>query len=151
MVKRCAKSKASSLQLGELKRTKQASGDNPQVRQPKTIKVGSDFSGMHGVVHAVDRLFADKSKFKVVFLSDILESSHKLSKFGPDHLKPDEFYYDVLDRDQTKVLETHLYAWTPPCQTFSRDGLQQGVNDSRGRLLGVGIKYVVKKKPSTNM
>ena len=114
------------------------------VRAPKVIKIGCDFSGLCTLGTVVHRMLP-QSKFKVVFGSDTLQAAHDLAQHKT--IKPMHFYDDVLDRDLETTPRTDVYAWTPPCQSYSSNGKKKGLGDKRGRLVAVGVKYIVLKKP----
>jgi site-specific DNA-cytosine methylase len=114
-------------------------------RAPKVIRIGCDFSGMCTVGTAMARMFPSK-KYVITFASDTLDEAHLLAAHKSGN-KPQEFHWDVLDRNLGAMPWNHVYAWTPPCQSFSSNGARAGVNDPRGSLIGVGVKYVVAHKP----
>jgi DNA-cytosine methyltransferase len=113
-------------------------------RVPAIIKTGTDFSGL-GTLHiTMDRL--DGVRHESLFEADTLEASEKLLSVRKD--PPKAFYNsDLNDRNLDDVPEVDLYCWTPPCQSYSRQGNQEGIKDKRGALIAVGVKYAVKKKP----
>ena len=118
-----------------------------KLRAPKVIQVGSDFSGMDSFTTALARILP-RGKFNVAFQSDILKHARQMMMNKVDPLlKPDILYKNVWQRDENNVPDVHLYMWTPPCQSFSTAGCRRGVQDERGKLLAVGVKYVCKKKP----
>jgi site-specific DNA-cytosine methylase len=115
------------------------------VKAPKVIKVGCDFSGMRIMGTAMARMFPS-SKYVIKFASDTLDEAHMLAAHKSGN-KPEIFYADVLERDLATVPETDVYAWTPPCQSYSTNAAGDGVKDPRGSLIAEGVKYVVKHKP----
>ena len=116
------------------------------LKAPKVIRIGSDFTGTDATNMAMARMF-DATKYKYMFASDTLENAHKLSAARKSGNKPETFYHDVCDRVLEDVPATDLYTWTPPCTTYSKAGLNQGINAKAGKLLASGVKYVVAKKP----
>ena len=115
-----------------------------KIRAPKVIKVGCDFSGLCTLGIAMHRMLP-KNKFRVEFSSDTKTAAHDLAVHAT--IKPKSFYQDVQDRDLETTPNTDLYVWTPPCQTWSGNSKSQGLEDHRGRLMAVGVKYIVAKKP----
>ena len=115
-------------------------------KAPKVIKIGSDFAGMDAITTAIARLLP-VGKYKVVFQSDKAAAAKKLMQQKPTHMKPAIFFEDVLTRNENELPEVHLYAWTPPCPSFSTAGKGMGVNDPRGKLVSTGVKYVHAMQP----
>jgi hypothetical protein len=137
---------SSRLPLNMVKRLTSAGGKaRGVVKAPKVIKVGCDFSGMRIMGTAMARMFPS-SKYVIKFASDTLDEAHMLAAHKSGN-KPEIFYADVLERDLATVPETDVYAWTPPCQSYSTNAAGDGVKDPRGSLIAEGVKYVVKHKP----
>jgi len=117
-------------------------------RVPKVIKVGCDFGGLNTLDIAMRRMF-DPKLYSYEFTSEKLPASRALA-VASGH-EPGVWYEDVTLRDHDSAPETHFYLFTPPCQAFSTNGKQKGLDDPRGQLVKIGIKYVHAKKPRAVM
>lgn len=117
-------------------------------RVPKVIKVGCDFGGLNTLDIAMGRMF-DRSHYSYEFTSEKLPASRALA-VASGHA-PRVWYDDVTLRDHADAPETHFYLFTPPCQPYSTNGKRNGVEDPRGKLVAVGIKYVAAKRPRALM
>lgn len=113
-------------------------------RACRVIKVGSDFSGINAAGVSLGRLLP-KAKFRLMFGSEILPGC--LNVLGMMEHKAEVMYGDVRERNVDDMPYVDCYIWTPPCQSYSMAGNQKGCADDRGKLIGEGVRYVVKKKP----
>ena len=112
-------------------------------RCPKSIKYGSDFSGMDAAAVAMKRLTVDVT---VEFASDtdaacrkVLEAVHA----------PQIIYPDVMGVDVESKPPVDVYVWTPPRQDFSSAGKKKGAKGPRktGSLMSKSLAYIKAKKP----
>jgi DNA-cytosine methyltransferase len=148
MKKQTSQSSTSSSTIGALRDGKSpAPSSRRTIRVPKVIKFGSDFSGIDAAATAMQRLFKDcPGKFKNCFASDLLPEAHKVVAHKPGP-KPGRMFADVTTRSVEDEVGTDVYVWTPPCQAFSKAGRTQGLNDPRGSIMSVGVKYIVRHLP----
>ena len=114
-----------------------------QLRAPRVIKVGSDFTGLDAPRVALSRMFG-AAKVKHLFSSDLAVECQAVLKGRESH---GVVYGDVLARTAYKEEYIDLYTWSPPCQSYSFAGKRGGITDSRGKLLSQGIRYISRKKP----
>ena len=111
------------------------------LRAPKTIKVGSDFSGLDAGIIAMRRMGLP---IELKFCSD---KAPDCRKFIEHTHKPDVMFGDVLQRTPAEETYVDAYLWTPPCQSFSASGKNDGISDSRGTLISVGCKFIHRNRP----
>ena len=98
----------------------------------KTIKVGSDFSGVGAFEFALNRIKEDgKFYFNNVFSCDLDKFARET--FIKNHGKPKYYPKNVYDR-KIPALSLDLYMTSPPCQSFSVSGNRGGKEDKRGIL-----------------
>ena len=112
-------------------------------RRPKTIKLGSDFTGLDPAAVALRRMGVP---FQIVFASDVAKPCQKVIQ----HVhKPAKLFTDITKRTPDEEEESDVYTWTPPCQDISQNGLRQGVNGPKqtGLLIKKSMQYIKAKKP----
>jgi DNA (cytosine-5)-methyltransferase 1 len=111
----------------------------------KTIKVGSDFSGVGAFEFALNRIKEDgKFDFKTVFACDLDNYARKT--FIENHEKPNYYPKNVYEREiPDEPLD--IYMTSPPCQAFSSMGRQLGKDDERGILFFNSLEFIKKNKP----
>ncbi len=111
----------------------------------KTIKVGSDFSGVGAFDYAIGRV-AEQKGFKVenVFACDM--DKHARKSYLANHGDPGYYPENVYEREiPSESLD--VYMTSPPCQAFSMAGARQGKNDSRGILFFNSLEFIEKNQP----
>ena len=113
-------------------------------RACRVIKVGSDFTGINATGVSMGRLLPS-AKFRIMFGSEILPACLDVLKEMDN--KAEVMYGDVRERNLDDVPYVDCYTWTPPCQSYSNAGKQKGCADARGKLIGEGVRYVVKHQP----
>ena len=94
-------------------------------RCPKTIRFGSDFSGMDAAAAALKRMGV---AHQCIFASDILVESQKLLRIVH---QPQTVFSDILLRTPDQEAPVDLYITTPPCQDLSTAGKQLGTDGPR--------------------
>ena len=111
----------------------------------KTIKVGSDFSGVGAFDYAIGRV-AEQKGFKVenVFACDM--DKHARKSYLANHGDPGYYPENVYEREiPTESLD--VYMTSPPCQAFSIAGARRGKNDPRGILFFNSLEFIEKNQP----
>jgi len=107
----------------------------------KKITVGTDCSGIEAPIQALMRLGIP---FKHKFSSDI----DKYCKIVSDEIyKPEVFYDNLMERDNTKAPPVDLYVAGFPCQSFSIAGKRAGFDDIRGTVFFGCADYIREKQP----
>ena len=107
----------------------------------RPIRLGTDFSGLDVIAVSLQRLGVP---YEHCFSSDV--DPHVRALIRHQH-KPNVLFEDVVSRDTDAAPEVDLYAFGPPCQSFSTAGKQAGTADTRGQLFMYGLDYVVRKRP----
>jgi len=107
----------------------------------KTIKVGSDFSGVGSFNQALIRLGIN---YKEIFACDM--DKYARQTFIHNYGKPSYFPENVYDREIPKE-SLDLYMTSPPCQAFSLAGKRKGEDDQRGILFYNSHEFIFKNKP----
>ena len=79
-------------------------------RRPKTIRIGSDFTGLDPTAVALRRMGVS---FTNVFASDTATPCQRIIKYVH---KPDTFFTGITKRTPDDGQDTDVYTWTPPCQ-----------------------------------
>lgn len=112
-----------------------------QLRVPRLVCVGSDFSGLDTGIFALKRL---QLPVEVSFCSDTDPHCRKLLEAAH---KPKCFFDDAEQRKPEDEIPVDVYISTPPCQPWSSQGKRKGLQDPRGRLLKVPLRYTKRHKP----
>lgn len=112
-------------------------------RSKQMIRVGSDCTGINAARVALESLGLD---FEEKFASekDVATRTVLKHNFGlTDH----QIYDDVCCRNNAKAPSVDVYTAGFPCQSYSSEGLGQGLESQNG-LVGLAcIMYIVEKKP----
>ena len=115
----------------------------------RVITLGSDFSGLGTSSLAMKTLCAAVNlNFKTVFTCDKNRACTRILK---RNFKPATHYPDILKRDVKAMASVDVYVFTSECQSFSTNGKQQGLADSRGLLMYEALEYIKEKKPKCFM
>jgi len=118
----------------------QKSFSNPNV----TIRLGTLFSGIGAVEHALNRL---NLKSSIAFASDI-DPHVKKSYMGNYELNSDDWHNDVTEFNAKKYKnKVDLLVGGSPCQAFSMVGKRMGLEDIRGTLFYDFARIVNETKP----
>jgi DNA (cytosine-5)-methyltransferase 1 len=107
----------------------------------KTIKVGSDFSGVGAFNQSLNRL---NIKYDELFACDM--DKYARETFIYNYGEPKYYPFDVYEREiPSESLD--IYMTSPPCQTFSIAGQRLGKNDNRGILFFNSHEFIKINKP----
>lgn len=109
-----------------------------------TIRLGTLFSGIGAVEHALHRL---NLKSSIIFASDI-DPHVKKSYLTNYELASDDWHNDVTEFDAKKYnKKVDLLVGGSPCQAFSMVGKRLGLDDIRGTLFYDFARIVNETKP----
>ena len=111
----------------------------------KTIKVGSDFSGVGAFDYAIKRVSENKNfDVETIFACDW--DKYARITYQAAHGTPKYYPKDVYEREiPTEPLD--VYMTSPPCQAFSLAGKRLGKEDKRGILFFNSYEFIQKNKP----
>jgi len=107
----------------------------------KTIKVGSDFSGVGAFNQALNRLGID---YEEVFACEIDKYARNtfILNYGEPQYYPTDVYHREIPNESLDV-----YMTSPPCQSFSMAGKRLGKEDKRGILFFNSYEFIQVNKP----
>jgi DNA (cytosine-5)-methyltransferase 1 len=107
----------------------------------KTIKVGSDFSGVGAFNQALRRLGV---QYHEIFACDMDKFARET--FIHNYGEPDYYPTNVYQREiPSESLD--IYMTSPPCQAFSLAGNRLGKDDKRGVLFFNSHEFIQKNQP----
>jgi DNA (cytosine-5)-methyltransferase 1 len=107
----------------------------------KTIKVGSDFSGVGAFDQALRRLGIN---YETIFACDI--DKYARDTFIYNYGEPKYYPLNVYEREiPSESLD--IYMTSPPCQSFSSAGQKKGKQDKRGILFFNSHEFIQVNKP----
>ena len=107
----------------------------------KTIKVGSDFSGVGAFNQALIRLGVN---YKEIFACDMDRFARET--FIHNYGEPEYYPTNVYEREiPSESLD--IYMTSPPCQAFSLAGKRLGKDDKRGVLFFNSHEFIQVNKP----
>jgi DNA (cytosine-5)-methyltransferase 1 len=107
----------------------------------KTIKVGSDFSGVGAFNQALRRLGVE---YHEIFACDMDKFARET--FIHNYGEPDYYPTNVYEREiPSESLD--IYMTSPPCQAFSLAGKRLGKDDKRGVLFFNSHELIQKNQP----
>lgn len=107
----------------------------------KTIKVGSDFSGVGAFNQALIRLGIP---YKEIFACDM--DKYARQTFIHNYGEPEYYPTNVYERKIPKE-SLDIYMTSPPCQAFSLAGKRLGKDDKRGILFFNSYEFIQVNKP----
>lgn len=107
----------------------------------KTIKVGSDFSGVGAFNQALTRLGIE---YQEVYACDM--DKYARQTFIHNYGEPKYYPLNVYDREIPKE-SLDIYMTSPPCQAFSMAGKRLGKEDSRGILFFNSLEFIRVNNP----
>ena len=107
----------------------------------KTIKVGSDFSGVGAFNQALMRLGIN---YQEVFACDM--DKYARQTFIHNYGEPKYYPMNVYDREIPNE-SLDIYMTSPPCQAFSLAGKRLGKDDKRGILFFNSHEFIKVNKP----
>jgi DNA (cytosine-5)-methyltransferase 1 len=107
----------------------------------KTIKVGSDFSGVGAFNQALQRLGV---QYREIFACDMDRFARET--FIHNYGEPEYYPTNVYEREiPSESLD--IYMTSPPCQAFSLAGKRLGKDDKRGVLFFNSHEFIQANKP----
>lgn len=107
----------------------------------KTIKVGSDFSGVGAFNQALRRLGVE---YHEIFACDM--DKYARETFIHNYGEPEYYPTNVYEREiPSESLD--IYMTSPPCQAFSLAGKRLGKDDKRGVLFFNSHEFIQKNQP----
>jgi len=107
----------------------------------RTIKVGSDFSGVGAFNQALLRLNIPHEE---IFACDM--DKYARQTFIANYGEPKYYPMNVYDREIPEE-SLEIYMTSPPCQAFSLAGKRLGKDDKRGILFFNSHEFIQKNKP----
>jgi len=107
----------------------------------KTIKVGSDFSGVGAFNQALNRLGIN---YQEVYACDM--DKYARQTFIHNYGEPKYYPLNVYDREIPKD-SLDIYVSSPPCQAFSSAGKKLGKEDKRGILFFNSLEFIQVNNP----
>lgn len=108
----------------------------------KEIEIGSDFSGIGAFEQALKRL---EVKYVNRFACDKDKFARK--SYLANYDAPEDFPEDVYERKIPKK-PLDIYMTSPPCQSFSIAGKQEGKDSEKGILFFNSHEFIEKNKPA---
>jgi len=124
---------------------KQISWQRKKFSNPKaTIRVGTLFSGIGAIEHALKRL---RLKTEIVFAGDI-DPHVKQAYFANYPIAEDRWHDDITKFKAKKYKnKVDLLVGGSPCQSFSMAGRRGGLEDTRGTLFYDFVRVVTECRP----
>jgi DNA (cytosine-5)-methyltransferase 1 len=107
----------------------------------KSIKVGSDFSGVGAFDQALKRIGVN---YETIFACDMDKFARET--FVHNYGEPKYYPKNVYDREIPKE-SLDIYMTSPPCQAFSLAGKRLGKDDKRGILFFNSHEFIQVNKP----
>ena len=107
------------------------------------LKVGSDFSGIGAFNQALIKIGVD---YEEIFACD--KDKYVRETFIENYGEPLYYPEDVYKRE-IPVEPLDIYMTSPPCQSFSTNGLRKGEADERGVLFYNSLEFISKNRPKT--
>ena len=124
---------------------KQISWQRKKFSNPKaTIRVGTLFSGIGAIEHALKRL---RLKTEIVFAGDI-DPHVKQAYFANYPITEDRWHDDITKFKAKKYKnKVDLLVGGSPCQSFSMAGRRGGLEDTRGTLFYDFVRVITECRP----
>ena len=117
---------------------------SPMENPNATIRLGTSFSGIGAIEHALKRLGI---RTQIVFAGD-LDDDCKKSYFANYNITEDKWHTDVCNFDASKFKnKIDLFVGGAPCQAFSLRGKHGGFDDTRGTLFREFARIVIECQP----
>lgn len=111
---------------------------------PREISYGSHCSGIDAPLVAMSRQLGLKVKY--AFGSDINPICRALMSKSP-HARP-QCIYDDATQAPANLPSTDFFSCGFPCQSYSALGLQKGMADPRGNVVGAALRYIRESRPT---
>ena len=111
----------------------------------RTIKTGSDFSGVGAFDYAMKRISEQKGfEHQRIYACDWDKFARQ--SYIANHDEPAYYPNDVYEREiPSESLD--VYMTSPPCQSFSLAGKRKGKDDERGVLFFNSHEFIQKNQP----
>ncbi len=111
-------------------------------KQRRCITVGSDCTGLNGARLPFEELgLGTGATSREIFASETCEAARKVLMLNFD-LPAGRIHYDVTTRDPRRTPYVDFYSAGFPCQSFSRQGLGEGLDGENGRVGLACLLYV---------
>ena len=118
--------------------------DKPFAYPERTIRLGTSFSGIGAIEHALQRLGLHT---RIQFAGDI-DPDCKKSYFANYDIDDSRWHTDIHDFDAKPFLnQIDLFVGGAPCQAFSMRGKRGGFEDTRGTLFSEFARIVIECRP----
>jgi len=112
----------------------------------KSIKIGSQFTGVGAFEYAINRLALRKG-FSVESVYAAEWDKFARTSYLANHTHPKFYVKDVNDTPISDIPELDIAMFSPPCQAFSIAGNRKGKEDERGILFFNSHEFIQKNKP----
>lgn len=110
----------------------------------RTIRLGTSFSGIGAIEHALHRLGLNT---QIQFAGDI-DPDCKKAYFANYDIDESRWHTDIHEFDARPYLDqVDLFVGGAPCQAFSMRGKRGGFEDTRGTLFSEFARIVIECKP----
>jgi len=110
----------------------------------RTIRLGTSFSGIGAIEHALHRLGLNT---RIQFAGDI-DPDCKKAYFANYDIDESRWHTDIHEFDARPYLDqVDLFVGGAPCQAFSMRGKRGGFEDTRGTLFSEFARIVIECKP----
>ena len=107
----------------------------------KTIKVGSDFSGVGAFDYAIKRIY-DNVETEFACDMDKFARQSYIHNHGEPKYYPENVYQRDIPEDSLDI-----YMTSPPCQSFSLAGKRKGKDSENGILFFNSHEFIKKNNP----
>ena len=116
-------------------------GKRATAQRAKTIRVGTDCSGIETPIQALQNLGVG---YEHIFSCENDSNAKKVIKAN---FPSSTFYSDITKRDNSSTANVDLYVAGFPCQPFSVAGKRKGLKEDRGTIVYNVIDYIEKQRP----
>ena len=120
------------------------------IKPPKVVTLGIDFAGvgLAGVaLNQIKKQNPNKFDVQLNWVSEPNPGCQKVLKYMWKDQKHELVVHNSVEDALEERSFVHVHQWSPECQPFSTAGKKHGLSDSRGQLVGAGLKIVMKLRP----